>query len=237
MKYCALTEKGKREHNEDCVFIPAHSEVPLAIVADGMGGHRAGETASALAVKVMAEEIKKGGAAPEKLIERAVDAANGAVYAASRQNSELRGMGTTAVLVMPFVSYYVAANIGDSRIYHFHNGAIAQVSRDHSYVQELVEAGYITPAQAAVHPRRNVITRAIGTSAKEAADIFRNDWQAGDILLLCSDGLHSALGERDIARILSEEANLDEACNRLVTEALYGGSTDNISAALILNEV
>lgn len=237
MRYCALTEKGKREHNEDCVFVPSHNEVPLAIVADGMGGHRAGDTASAMAVEIMAAEIKKGGASPGKLMERAIDAANTAVYSASRQSSQCRGMGTTAVLVMPFASCYVAANIGDSRIYHFHNGELTQVSRDHSYVQELVEAGYITPAQAAVHPRRNVITRAIGTSTKETADIFRKDWQPGDMLLLCTDGLHSVMDNRDIARILSEETDMENACKRMADEAIYGGSTDNISVVLILNEV
>ncbi len=237
MKYFALSEKGKRQHNEDTVFVPMHSEVALAVVADGMGGHKAGDTASAMAVEVMVSEIKKGGASPEKLIERAVDAANAAVYAASLNNSECRGMGTTAVIAMPFMSHYVAANIGDSRIYHYSEGTLTQVSRDHSYVQELVDSGYITPAQAAVHPKRNIITRAIGTSGKETADIFAGDWQPGDILLLCTDGLTSGLGDMDIARILSEESELKDACERLVSEALYGGSTDNVSVALILNEV
>ena len=237
MKYCALTEKGKRRHNEDFVFVPANGEVALAVVADGMGGHKAGDTASAMAVEVMVAEIRGGGASPERLLKGAVEAANAAVYAASRQNSECMGMGTTAVLAMPFESSYVAANIGDSRIYHYHDGILTQISRDHSYVQELVDSGYITKAQAAVHPRRNVITRAIGTSSKEKADVFRRDWQPGDMLLLCTDGLHSALEDMDIARILSEESDLEEACKRLVSEALYGGSTDNVSVALILNEV
>jgi len=237
MKYCALSEKGKRQYNEDTVFVPTHNEVALAVVADGMGGHKAGDTASSMALDVIVSEIKRGGASPEKLIERAVDAANTAVYTASKNNIECRGMGTTAVLVMPFMSYYVAANIGDSRIYHYHDGIVTQVSRDHSYVQELVDSGYITREQAAVHPRRNIITRAIGTSSKETADIFRREWQPGDMLLLCTDGLNSALEDMDIARILSEESDIEEACKRLVSEALYGGSTDNISVALILNEV
>lgn len=237
MKYRALTERGKRQHNEDSVFVPVHGEVALAVVADGMGGHKAGDTASAMAVEIMVSEIKRGGASPEKLIEEAVKAANAAVYAASRQNSECRGMGTTAVLAIPFADHYVAANIGDSRIYHYHNGTITQISRDHSYVQELVDAGFITRSEAAVHPRRNVITRAIGTLKNEAADIFTRNWQAGDILLLCTDGLHSAIEDMDIARVLAEESDLETACERLIKEALYGGSTDNISVALILNEV
>lgn len=237
MKYFALTEKGKREHNEDAVFVPMHSEVALAVVADGMGGHNAGDTASAMALDIMVSEVKRGGASPIKLLERAVEAANKAVYSASRANFECRGMGTTAVLAMPFISHFVAANIGDSRIYHYHDETITQISRDHSYVQELVDAGYITPAQAAVHPRRNIITRAIGTSAKERPDVFEKCWQEGDILLLCTDGLTSALSDMDIARILSEETELESAGSRLVEEAVYGGSTDNISVVLILNEV
>jgi len=237
MKYCALTEKGKRRHNEDFVFVPANGEVALAVVADGMGGHKAGDTASAMAVEVMVAEIRGGGASPERLLKGAVEAANAAVYAASRQNSECMGMGTTAVLAMPFESSYVAANIGDSRIYHYHDGILTQISRDHSYVQELVDAGIITPSEAAAHPKRNIITRAIGTAKSEAADIFSGDWKAGDILMLCTDGLYSALEDMDMARILSEESCLEDACERLIREALYGGSTDNISVAMILNEV
>ena len=126
MKYFALTEKGKREHNEDAVFVPMHSEVALAVVADGMGGHNAGDTASAMALDIMVSEVKRGGASPIKLLERAVEAANKAVYSASRANFECRGMGTTAVLAMPFISHFVAANIGDSRIYHYHDETITQ---------------------------------------------------------------------------------------------------------------
>ena len=227
MKYCALSEKGKREHNEDSFFIPVHSEVALAAVADGMGGHKAGSTASSLALDVMVKDICRGGErSPEKLIGRAIDAANAAVF----------GLGTTLVLAMPFKTYYVAANVGDSRLYHYSEGVLRQISRDHSYVAELVEAGYITREQAAVHPRRNVITRAIGTSPRERADIFSENWKAGDILMLCTDGLSGTLSDEDMCRILKEETELDAACERLVMEAAYGGSTDNISVVLILNE-
>ena len=221
MKYCALSEKGKREHNEDSFFIPKHSEVALAAVADGMGGHKAGSTASSLALDVMVKDICRGGErSPEKLIGRAIDAANAAVFDLSKSSDDCRGMG----------------NVGDSRLYHYSEGVLRQISRDHSYVAELVEAGYITREQAAVHPRRNVITRAIGTSPRERADIFSESWKAGDILMLCTDGLSGTLSDEDMCRILKEETELDAACERLVMEAAYGGSTDNISAVLILNE-
>ena len=145
MKYCALSEKGKREHNEDSFFIPKHSEVALAAVADGMGGHKAGSTASSLALDVMVKDICRGGErSPEKLIGRAIDAANAAVFDLSKSSDDCRGMGTTLVLAMPFKTYYVAANVGDSRLYHYSEGVLRQISRDHSYVAELVEAGYIT---------------------------------------------------------------------------------------------
>ena len=118
MKYCALSEKGKREHNEDSFFIPVHSEVALAAVADGMGGHKAGSTASSLALDVMVKDICRGGErSPEKLIGRAIDAANAAVFDLSKSNDDCRGMGTTLVLAMPFKTYYVAANEGRNRLF------------------------------------------------------------------------------------------------------------------------
>jgi len=237
MKYSALTEKGRREHNEDCLFIPRGGEVPLAVVAAGMGGHRAGSTASAMAVDTLVREIKKGGLArPQEIIAHAVDTTNRAVYEYAGKNRECRGMGTTLVMAMPFRSHYIAASVGDSRLYHYDGAALRQITRDHSYVQELLDAGYITKEQAAVHPRRNVITRAIGTSAKEQADIFTLEWGRGDVLLLCTDGLYSALEDMEMARILREENDMGAACGRLVEEAYYGGSTDNITVALIRNE-
>lgn len=237
MKYCALTETGKRQHNEDAVFVPSNGEVALAMVADGMGGHNAGDVASAMAVEAVVFQVKNGGKDPGELLKQALNAANSAIYAAAQENRAMQGMGTTAVAVLPFADNFAAANVGDSRVYLYREGELTQISRDHSYVQELVDAGYITKAQAAVHPRRNIITRALGTAPSETADIFRHTWKQGDMLLLCSDGLTSGLADMEIVRILGEEKQLDAACERLVKEALDGGSTDNISVVLILNEV
>jgi len=237
MKYFAISQKGRRETNEDCVYIPANNEAALAILADGMGGHSAGEIASRLAVETAAAVIKKGGGTPEALMRRAVDAANRAVYDYSREHEECLGMGTTMVIAMPFKSRFYTANVGDSRLYHWNGGKLTQITRDHSYVEELVRAGLITREQAAVHPRRNVILRAVGVGNSEEPDIFTEAWEQGDVLLLCTDGLYGGIEDDEMARILREESELGQAAERLAENASYGGSTDNISVVLIANEV
>ena len=238
MRFAAKSEKGKRIQNEDYVYIPAgRDDIPLAVVADGMGGHRAGSIASTLAVETLLEEFRGSGERwPESRIVPAVRRANEAVYEMSRERPDCRGMGTTMVLALVNAERYVAANIGDSRLYHFDGESLHQITEDHSYVAELVAAGQITQEEALSHPRRNIITRALGTRSREKADIFHGMWAAGQMLMLCSDGLHGVLAERDMARILREEADMQAACEELVQIAIYAGSTDNISVALIRNE-
>ena len=238
MIYAARSEKGKRYQNEDTLFVPARGEVALFIVADGMGGHNAGSVASRLAAQTVEAEVKKGGiATPDALLLSALAAANRAVLDYANSDKNCRGMGTTMVAALAFQTKYVAANVGDSRLYHMHDGVLTQVTRDHSYVAELVEAGEITLEQAAVHPRRNIITRALGTCSEEKVDIFRREWARGDMLMLCSDGLHGVLDDRELARVLRETGDdLQEACDMLVEFALYGGSADNISVILIKNQ-
>lgn len=238
MRYAAKSEQGKRIRNEDSLFIPTRpGEIALAVVADGMGGHNAGSTASALAVETVVGELKRGGmGSPEELILSALAKANTAIYDYSVRVPNCRGMGTTLVLAMAFKSRYIAANIGDSRLYYFNGSELKQITEDHSYVAELVAAGHITREQAMHHPRRNIITRALGTREQEQADIFKGSWESGDMLMLCSDGLFGVLEDVEMARVLREEPDLQQAAERLVENALYGGSTDNISVALIRNE-
>jgi protein phosphatase len=236
VKYAANSKQGKRAQNEDHFFIPQRGEVSLAVVADGMGGHNAGNIASALAVETVVSELKRGGlGTPEELILAAMVKANDTVYEYAAQHPNCRGMGTTMVLAMPFHTRYVAANIGDSRLYHFDGKQLVQITKDHSYVAELVEAGQITPEEAAHHPRRNIITRALGAREVERTDLFRCEWHPGDILMLCTDGLFGALENADMLRVLVEEPDLQRACDTLVDIALYGGSSDNVSVALIQN--
>lgn len=238
MRYAAKSEQGKRIRNEDCVFIPTRpGEIALVVVADGMGGHNAGSTASALAVETVVAELKRGGlGSPEELILAALSKANAAIYEYSITTPNCRGMGTTLVLAMAFRTRYVVANIGDSRLYYFDGQNLTQITEDHSYVAELVAAGQITKEEAVRHPRRNIITRALGTREQEAADIFKGSWKAGDMLMLCTDGLFGVLEDEQLALVFREEADLEAICDRLVEMALHGGSTDNISVALIRNE-
>ena len=238
MKYAARSEQGKRIHNEDSLFIPSRpGEIALAVIADGMGGHNAGSTASELAVETVVAELKRGGmGTPEELILSALYKANAAIYDYSIRTPNCRGMGTTLTLAMVFKSRFIAANIGDSRLYYFNGRSLEQVTNDHSYVAELVAAGHITQEEAMHHPRRNIITRALGTREHEQADVFKGNWEPGDLLMLSTDGLFASLADEEMARVLREEADMDQACDRLVENAIYGGSTDNISVVLIRNE-
>ena len=237
MIYASTSEKGKRYQNEDTLFVPSRGEMALFIVADGMGGHNAGSVASRLATDTVEAAVRKGGiATPEDLLKSALKEANRAVLEYANSDKNCRGMGTTMVAALVFQTKYVVANVGDSRLYHFHGGALTQVTRDHSYVAELVEAGEITREEAAVHPRRNIITRALGTRGEERVDIFKREWARDDILFLCSDGLYGVLDDREMERILGlADDDLQDACDTLVEFALYGGSTDNISVILIKN--
>ncbi len=237
MIYAAISECGRRERNEDCVFIPQHKEISLALVADGMGGHSSGNVASRLAAESVVKELKKGGSAPlVTRIENAVKNSNQTLISYVAEHPECHGMGTTMTLAMVFHSYYIAANIGDSRLYHYDGLRLKQITADHSYVAELLAANYITKEQAQSHPKRNVITRAIGISSAVKVDLFERPWNEGDILLLCTDGLYTAVDEREIERVLWEEADLNRACKTLYSIASLGGSMDNISVVLVKNQ-
>ncbi len=238
MIYAAKSVTGVRPQNQDTCFVPRGGEISLAVVADGMGGHNAGDVASALAVETLVAELKRGGpGGPAALLTNAVNKANSAVYEKAAQSQALRGMGTTMVLALLFNTRFYAANVGDSRLYYFHDGVLEQVTTDHSYVAELVASGYITKEEAARHPRRNLITRALGTRPCERVDLFERDWNRGDKLLLCSDGLYGELSEADLIRALScAPEEMQQACDSLVQDALYAGSRDNVSAVMVLNE-
>lgn len=238
MIYAGSSVKGKRNNNEDCIFLPQNSEASLVVLADGMGGHNAGEIASRLAVETAANAILRGGGQkPEHRILGAVENANLAVYEYAASDQNCRGMGTTLVLAMLFRTRFLCANVGDSRLYLLKkDSSLHQITHDHSYVAELVQAGYITSDEARVHPKRNIITRALGTTPNERADLFDCAWENGDTVFLCSDGLYEVLAEDEIVRLLGEEKDLYAACERLTALALDGGSTDNISVVLVKND-
>lgn len=237
MRYASKSVTGVRAQNQDAVFVPRGGEISLAVVADGMGGHSAGDVASVIAVNTVVSELKKGGTgSTASLVAAAMTAANLAVYDMAISDPALRGMGTTMVLALLFNTRYVAANVGDSRLYQISGESIEQVTKDHSYVAELVAQGYITRQEAAHHPRRNLITRALGTREAERADIFEREWARGDKLVLCSDGLYSELSEEDILHTVLSTDDIQSACDDLVDCALYSGSRDNVSIVIVSNE-
>jgi len=235
MKYAVKTDIGKRVHNEDNFLMPGKVGFPLLFaVADGMGGHAAGAVASSLLVDQLIEFDQK--VEPDRELEQfrhAIENANLGVYRESEKDRALHGMGTTLVAALVLGEKYIAANVGDSRMYCFNGTTLDAVTTDHSLVEQLVRAGAITRDEARVHPQRNIITRAVGVSPVVDVDLFERDWNIGDILVLCSDGLHGAVDEEDIISVLSTNRSLDNMCDLLVQLALDNGGTDNITVILI----
>ena len=221
MKYAAKTITGIRKQNQDAVFIPERGMIAIAAVADGMGGHNAGDIASALAIKTLVENMHKNapGTIRERLI-NAVNMANSAVYELSFSDEGYRGMGTTLVAAVLEEKRFIAANVGDSRLYHYDGLHLKQITEDHSYVAQLAALGYITREEAARHPQRNIITRAVGTRPIERVDVFECAWEKGDKLLICTDGLYGELSEDELADALGRSAEeLQTACDALVERA------------------
>ena len=236
MRSYALTDVGKkRELNQD--FIYASDEkignIPnLLIVADGMGGHAAGEYASRYAVEAMVDYIAASEETwPVKLLCGAVNAANTTVLEQSLADKSMEGMGTTLVAATLVDGCLYVANVGDSRLYIL-GDEIWQVTSDHSLVEEMVRPGELTPEKARIHPDQNVITRAVGTSRKIAADYFDVELLPSDLILMCSDGLSNMIRDEQILKIVKGAASLEEAAQELVDTANRNGGTDNISVIL-----
>ncbi len=235
MKFAVKTDIGRRVHNEDSFLTPENAEFPLLFaVADGMGGHAAGAVASNLLVDHLKEfDLSKDPNHALQELRIAIERANLKVYEEAEQDRSLHGMGTTLVAALIQSNGYIAANVGDSRMYNFDGETLQMITIDHSLVEQLVRAGAITREEARVHPQRNIITRAVGVSPVVDVDLFENDWKPGDILVLCSDGLHGAVEEEDFISVLSSKRSLESMCDVLVQLALDNGGTDNITVILI----
>lgn len=228
------TDTGRqRRDNEDSAFVRA----PLFVVADGMGGAQAGEVASAMAVEAFHQDLPDEGSPEERLTAR-IRSANRRIYDVSRTEHEHAGMGTTLTAVYLADDYLAVAHVGDSRAYIFRDGALTRLTQDHSLVEELVRQGKLTEAQAAEHPQRSIITRALGIESDVDVDTWSYPMRAGDVVLLCSDGLTSMISEEQVAGILAAEASLDRAGDRLIAAANDAGGRDNITVVLFrLDEV
>jgi serine/threonine protein phosphatase PrpC len=242
LKTAYKTDVGRvRSVNEDRVVVKdGVAGGTLAIVADGMGGHQAGDTASQITIELVESSLRSAGgelddeARKSRLVE-AIRQANAKVFEVASGKDHYRGMGTTITAALADASRVLIGHIGDSRAYYINHESFAQLTEDHTLVNELVKTGQLTPDEAAVHPRRNVITRALGTEADVDVDLAYVKWAPGDMLLLCSDGLTNMVPESELTRTVRGEGTLAEKVDRLVEYALDAGGDDNISVVLIHN--
>jgi len=232
----ARSEIGRvRKDNEDSYLVS--KERDLFVVADGMGGHAGGEVASSIVKRVLAEEITAQQSADgcDHLLLNALLKANSLILRLGQDQAYL-GMGTTVTAAMFEMGRLSIAHIGDSRAYLFREGELRLLTQDHSLVNELLQKGELTPEEAENHPRRNILTRALGTVENPQIDQFNLTVQQGDLLLLCTHGLHNLVNEKEIGQILSEGDQLDTMVDSLIDLALERGGNDNITAVLVKYE-
>jgi serine/threonine protein phosphatase PrpC len=242
----AATDIGrKRSQNQDS--IASCPELGLFVVADGMGGHRGGETASAMAVEiipqVVRESLSKRGSDwnPKEVVSEAILEANQRIFDRAQQQPQLQGMGTTAVSILFKNRKLTIGHVGDSRAYFFRDGSLWQLTRDHSLVQEKLRAGMITRAEVKTDRMKNVITRSVGFEPDVSVETYEMETQPGDLLLLCSDGLSGLVDDDQIAEILRESHKngrqdpdvLEETVKTLINAANSNGGDDNISTILV----
>lgn len=236
MRSYGITDVGRvRSINQDFVFAsdrPVGKLPNLFVVADGMGGHKAGERASSYAVEVFLDNVRKEREKnPIKVIRRSIEKANTKVFEEAKTQERYRGMGTTLVAATVLKDTLYVANVGDSRLYLI-SGGIRQVTRDHSLVEEMIRAGGLTREEARVHPDKNVITRAVGVEERIAIDFFDLGVKQGDKILLCTDGLSNMLTDEQICQIVQGESSLQSAGEKLVKAANQNGGRDNITVLL-----
>lgn len=236
MKTYSITDIGrKRTSNQDFIYAsdqPVGSLPNLLVVADGMGGHNAGDYASRYTVETMVDYIENAEETrPIPLLSSAIHQANELVMEKASSDKALEGMGTTVVAATVKDEYLYVANVGDSRLYLIDH-EIEQITRDHSLVEEMIRVGELQRKDARSHPDRNIITRAVGVRTPVRIDFFDVKLEKGDKVLLCSDGLTNMLEDDEILRIVKHSASLKEAAQRLVNEANRNGGKDNISVVL-----
>lgn len=237
MRSCCVTDVGqKRITNQDFVYAsddPVGNLPNLFVVADGMGGHKAGDMASRLTVEVLLDSIRANREQnPIKIIRAAIETANTKILDTARTDENLFGMGTTVVVSTVIGHYMYVANVGDSRLYLIRD-RIEQITKDHSLVEEMVRIGEINREQARNHPDKNIITRAVGASRKVEIDFFDMRLEPEDIILLCSDGLSNMLEDSEIESIIKSGRDLSEVALELVARANQNGGKDNIAVVLV----
>ncbi len=239
--FCTRTDPGRaRDNNEDAVALD--NDTNLCVLADGMGGYNAGEIASGMATAFIKSEMARwlseaGRHAKVKEIRRAleicVDNANRSIFNASDSNPQYSGMGTTLVVAVFHGATLILGHIGDSRCYRLRGGELSQITKDHSLLQEQIDAGLITPEQAATSSIKNLVTRALGVEDAVMLDLHEHEVEAADCYLLCSDGLSDMVDDGEIASILGGELPLEQRADSLIAAANEHGGRDNISVLLV----
>lgn len=236
MKYYAMTDVGRRrEVNQDYVYATDQPVGPfpnLLVVADGMGGHKAGDFASKYTVEVVKRELKESRAGkPAAILKKIIRTANRELIEAASQDVKLEGMGTTLVAATVIGNTLHFANIGDSRLYLI-NDSIRQLSKDHSLVEEMVRLGGIKAEEARNHPDKNIITRAMGVKAEAEADFYEYSIKRGDVILMCTDGLSNMVEDEDMFGLVKGARDIVEAVQMLIDRANSNGGRDNIGVVL-----
>ncbi|HET9683909.1 MAG TPA: Stp1/IreP family PP2C-type Ser/Thr phosphatase [Gemmatimonadaceae bacterium] len=236
--HAARTDVGMiRSGNEDNFTVDAGPTRGIFVVADGMGGHAAGEVASEMAVRIVQRELAPvrdlDGEDVVQMVATALKRANRAIHDRTLTETDKQGMGTTVSALLLAGSRYLIGQVGDSRVYLLRDGSLTQLTKDHSYVQEQVDAGFLTPEQARYHPYSNVITRCVGAGHDVEPDIYRGEARAGDLFLVASDGLTGMVDDRRLAQLLASRADPDRKVQSLIAEANGRGGLDNITAIIV----
>jgi serine/threonine protein phosphatase PrpC len=234
----ARTDVGMvRSGNEDNFFADADQSHGLFIVADGMGGHAAGEVASEMAVQIVPRELSSvrdvsDPSARDKVM-NALKTANRAIYERMISEPDKQGMGTTVSALLMSSSRYMIGQVGDSRVYLLRDGMLTQITKDHSYVQEQVDAGFLTPEQARYHPYSNVITRCVGAGDTVEPDVYDGEIKVGDVWLVASDGLTGMVDDRRLQQLLLARSTPGRIVDALIADANGRGGLDNITAIVV----
>ncbi len=236
--HAARTDVGMiRSGNEDNFSVDASPTRGIFIVADGMGGHAAGEVASEMAVRIVQRELSPirdlDGEDVVQMVATALKRANRAIHDRTLTETDKAGMGTTVSALLLAGTRYLIGQVGDSRVYLFRDGGLTQLTKDHSYVQEQVDAGFLTPEQARYHPYSNVITRCVGAGQDVEPDIYRGEVRVDDLFLVASDGLTGMVEDRRLAQLLGSRAEPERKVQSLISEANGRGGLDNITAILV----
>ena len=237
MQSSGITDTGvKRKNNQDSIYFsdePVGCLPNLYIVADGMGGHRAGDKASRMAIDITVEFIKKSSIEnPIAILKRAMIYANNEIYKSANKDPDLSGMGTTMVAAVALEDKLYVANVGDSRLYVVNND-IRQITMDHSLVEEMIRSGELERKKGRNHPEKNIITKAMGSKDEVVPDFFEIDMDPDDKYILCSDGLSNMVEDDEIRDIVVDYKDIKDATRALVDRANYYGGSDNISVVIV----